>query len=84
MRPAKRDLGSQHGTQIKHLIIRFVTFEYIKPVNTFCKQISPNLNDKWAVSWKKGLQTYANNKASVKPVHLHSLARSFAVCLKFY
>ena len=33
---------------------------------------------------KMGLWTYANSKASGKPAHPRSLARSFAVCLKFY
>ena len=33
---------------------------------------------------KIGLRTYANSKASGKPAHPRSLARSFAVCLKFY
>ena len=31
--------------------------------------------------WAFGLRTYANSKASGKPAHLRSLARSFAVCL---
>ena len=33
---------------------------------------------------KMGLRTHANSKASGEPVHPRSLARSFAVCLKFY
>ena len=31
-----------------------------------------------------GLRTYANSKASGEPAHPRSLARSFAVCHKFY
>ena len=32
---------------------------------------------------KMGLQIYANCKASGEPTHPRSLARSFALCLKF-